>query len=645
MEKLTTLLENVSNWVKNSVTLKLMTYDFNALPEGQRVLKNASFLIQLLMKNISFMKFFKLFFILFSSIYSLQAQHVDYQKPVNPFKLYSPSFSEARENNNKYQEWSIQNIGGVHKRKIFYNNDSIACVVSGQKELPIAADFFACYTFPLLKNIKKLKIGLVYGFLSYQNTDLSFSVIFNNKTALLKEKKIILEPTFSFNDKNSILKLKEIELNIPKLSNNFIIKIETKGKTGTGMVTLGNCDIELDDRKLQDQIIDQSSTFSISQIKKIKKNVSKRLRFNKPAKILGIGESLHGSKEFEKQSISIIKKSIKNNYNILALEASPVFAYKVNQYVHGQLVDINSVMEEMKHNGYNTSSFIALLNFIKSYNTTNNNKVSITGFDAIINENYVELFKKVVSFFPESKELQKCLNFLKSQGSQIEKRISLKKTEVEEINKLLNLGISKLTHSTQVWQKYIYHYLLESLNNSRSLISFRNYLRKRDSIMANNVFFLANHLPLDSKILLTGHLGHIAKNKHKREKKGPFTSSMGYYLSQKFKEKYVVIGLYAGKGLFWAKQYKGYNLKPTKGEYPVSIPIGKSIEQLCTLLGKSTFYISNINKIPLLDSIIYERLQGVFYEPMQFEPVDLRNELDVIWFTKKTKPNEYPIEN
>ena len=58
---------------------------------------------------------------------------------------------------------------------------------------------------------------------------------------------------------------------------------------------------------------------------------------------------------------------------------------------------------------------------------------------------------------------------------------------------------------------------------------------------------------------------------------------------------------------------------------------------MCLLMNKSSFYINYIREIPLLDRIIYERAQCAFWKPMQFEPADVRKEVDAIWFTKESK--------
>lgn len=143
-------------------------------------------------------------------------------------------------------------------------------------------------------------------------------------------------------------------------------------------------------------------------------------------------------------------------------------------------------------------------------------------------------------------------------------------------------------------------------------------------------------LPDNSKAIAYAHLGHISKQKGERELQGTSTSSMGYYLFQKYGQKYTTVGLFAGSGTTWTGRYYGYDLSDKRRVYPVLSPIGKSVEQLCLLMNKSSFYLNNISEFPLLDRIDSERSMGQYWQPMQFEPVDLRKELDAIWFTKES---------
>lgn len=581
--------------------------------------------------------------ILFISI-SLSAccvisQNANEKSPVDPYKLYTSGFNAAREHNDIYQDWGIFNPPfGVHKYARYNQKlkDSLYYVRSGTKKMEIALSFLAQYGTPLPEQCKKMKINLKYEYQTFKDSVFLMHILFNNKTTLLHSINITLEPTFSFKDTILPFSNKEIEVDIPYGANNCIIQL----KTAIGVVALGSCDITIDGKKIEKYIYDQTPPFSSLELQKIKKELSDSLEINNQSQILGIGESLHGSLEFTEQASNIVKEKITNGgYNALYLEVPPLLGYHINQFVQGQDTILECVLEKLTTR--NNSYFLDLLNFTKAYNQKSKEKVIIAGYDNVLNRNSLDsLFNDVASIYPKSEEIKSCINLLTELAKQDSRKIvkGIWGNDREKIITLLGQAIEKSRENHSFYECYIYSHLLGWARNSESISKVNEVGYIRDSLMANNVFFLYEHLSGNSKTMVLGHLGHIAKNKQKEELKGRFTSSMGYYLSQKYGEKYTVLGLYAGSGSFWASRYDGYNLKAKKGIYPVSYPIGKSIEQLCLLMNKSSFYINNIKEIPLLDRIVYERAQGVFWQPMQFEPVDLRKEMDAIWFTKENSP-------
>src|SRR5450759_1452646 len=66
--------------------------------------------------------------------------------PVDPFKLYMPSFNTAREKNDIYQEWVITNLLlGVHKFGRYNQDqkDSVYYLRSGNKRIEAAVFFLS----------------------------------------------------------------------------------------------------------------------------------------------------------------------------------------------------------------------------------------------------------------------------------------------------------------------------------------------------------------------------------------------------------------------------------------------------------------------------------------------------------------------
>ncbi|MBL7925768.1 MAG: erythromycin esterase family protein [Bacteroidia bacterium] len=96
-----------------------------------------------------------------------------------------------------------------------------------------------------------------------------------------------------------------------------------------------------------------------------------------------------------------------------------------------------------------------------------------------------------------------------------------------------------------------FKFLERSLINHKEALNINweneNPLERRDSLMAENIFWLANEIFPDKKIIIWGHNTHIDKGGT-----DAINKSMGYYIHKKLKTDAYHIGLYAKSGsLFW----------------------------------------------------------------------------------------------
>ena len=227
--------------------------------------------------------------------------------------------------------------------------------------MPVAISFHAKYGISLPEASKKMKINLMYEFRSDKDSAFLMYNTFNNKTTPLQAIRIPLPPTLKKRDTISPFSFMRIEADIPKGANNCIIQF----KTQTGIVSLGRCDIEIDGKKIEAYTYDQAPPFSSSELKQIEKKSSNSLKINNQVKVLGIGESIHGSRAFVEQTAKIVKEKITNEgFNTLFLEIPPLLGHHINQYIRGEISNIESVMS-LTTQSYNNSYFIDLLNFMR----------------------------------------------------------------------------------------------------------------------------------------------------------------------------------------------------------------------------------------------------------------------------------------
>jgi hypothetical protein len=91
-------------------------------------------------------------------------------------------------------------------------------------------------------------------------------------------------------------------------------------------------------------------------------------------------------------------------------------------------------------------------------------------------------------------------------------------------------------------------------------------------------------------------------------------------------------------GPFLSQTLQGFDTERIVKDFPFSAPIGKSLEQLCEQLKTERFYINDVKNIKLLDRVLYSRYIGAGYKIMQFEPIDIRKELNALWFERNSEP-------
>jgi erythromycin esterase-like protein len=147
--------------------------------------------------------------------------------------------------------------------------------------------------------------------------------------------------------------------------------------------------------------------------------------------------------------------------------------------------------------------------------------------------------------------------------------------------------------------------------------------------MSDNIMYIMDRVAVGDKIVLMAHFGHLARRKLPRP-------SAGGYLSERYGDEYAVIGLFVGEGTYHTRHIHGFDSVARADKYPLSKPTGKSLEQLCSLMDKKEFYINEVCLLSVLDKVLYGRSAGSRYNVMQFEPINLRKELDIVWFTKES---------
>ncbi|MDR2038510.1 MAG: erythromycin esterase family protein [Bacteroidales bacterium] len=522
-----------------------------------------------------------------------------------------PDIYTSIEENDTYVEWRFGGfLGNLQIEKRYYTGikDSLIFINSGLDGFNFLYSSKRRIILPNSGN--KLKIKFIYEYQPDPGSDaeMNFRLIFFTNNIVLKEFIGKVRPTIEAGsnvkaEKNNI-STETYTYKIPPGANNIEVSFYSYDQeeikdlnysfnrnsdlVGAAYFALNRFDVSIDKKPLEKYIYNHEIPYSKAQIFEISKENSDSLIIDNDVRILGIGESVHGSGTFLVQSSSIIKKLITDGYDIVGFEASITDGIKLNDYIKGRRNDIKDILGNGVFNFYNDSVMIELFNELKAYNRMNNNKISVFGFD--------------IPWMDETSNLTHAAEN------------NFKVCEEEYFNAYLKNFYHKY-YSYYVRDKLAFHVLMRHL---------------RDQVMSENIFYLDSLLKKEKKMILMAHLGHLSKKRSTEP-------SVGYNLSERYGNQYAVIGMFTKEGTFFSNHFAGFSTNRITKAFPLSHPIGKSIEQLCSELGKNTFYMNHIKDMELLDRILYSRYIGAGYSVMQFAPINMRKELDMVWFTRTSE--------
>lgn len=260
------------------------------------------------------------------------------------------------------------------------------------------------------------------------------------------------------------------------------------------------------------------------------------------SKVVALGEVTHGSREIYRLKDRMYRYLAKNKgYDIFSLEAAMPEAYNVNQYVVNGEGDPATLLKGMYFWTWQTEEMLSIINWMKQYNSQNQNKVRFSGFDMQFYQGALANLKKdfLKYQFPEGdvNELSVLLTEIHTKTIQKKSGHTLvSKKQKENIDVLLN-NAKKLAEKIPAGTDRKWF-----LQNVRII---EQYLAKsystRDKLMAENVMWIAENDP-NSKIVVSAHNGHI--NNRKNE--------MGSFLKEGLKNDYTTFGFAFYEGTYTA---------------------------------------------------------------------------------------------
>ena len=601
-----------------------------------------------------------LLFFTCSTFVSISQENESY----DPFKIYTSDINQSIENN-QYAEWNISGlVSGLSQKKIYKTelNDTLLYVASGPEWLNGFNSRFSAKNLIIIPSkSKKIKIKLEYAYCKVVDFDsesdfefeskskLSLKLRFRKKIESLKEVKFPLPASYEMTEDSRLSVLEantppsivEFELIIPDFTDNVLIEIDSfdSKEHAFPSVALRQCEILIDGKRINEYVYDQTLPFTEDEIREIEKKSTDRFSVPKNINLIGIGESIHGCKEFHDENFKIIKNLILDeNVRYFGFEVGMVDGYKINRYIQGEMQedDIEEILLQMGGT-FNNENNIELFRFMRDFNEKNmNNPVCVMGFDI---HNFIEvkkeeeIFSQLLEFFLENQFIRQSLILFAES-----KKNKNTETVLPEIRNILSSSTEKSLTNTELYEHYFQSFLSEYMEQRSKKIQPYDLRMKRDSLMAKRVEFFYDLLPQNEKMVICGHLGHLKKSETDNPMRNRRTFSCGYYLSEKYKDSYFVLALYAGTGNIYSSFYKGYSNNLIEQVFPLSPPMGKSVEQLGMQINKPLFYLNDFEKIEdILDKIYYDRSIGNLYDALQFFPINIKEEIDALVFFQNVK--------
>lgn len=295
-------------------------------------------------------------------------------------------------------------------------------------------------------------------------------------------------------------------------------------------------------------------------------------------KIIGLGESIHGSKTINELQVQLIKNLIqKYNCRLVLFEMNTYELLMWNLFIQSKLPEdyMGNIKENITNNLFSVDALSCLLLWLRSYNETVDKKVRLHGLLDLFYNKENPLFDYLYSFVNDN-----TVSYIYPVLEEIHKnKMKEAFVKVENSDKLKQL----------MGKEEYYNFLFalkRSIDSSRfkGIVTEFQRINSRDFSMWKNAdWFLSSYKNDNETAVIIGYDSHI--NKKSSENLFPYVYSLGYYLDQKYTNKYCPLGIYVAKGTFTSKSVDG---KLT--DFSLPPPRKESLECLGEKVGSPCFF-------------------------------------------------------
>lgn len=350
------------------------------------------------------------------------------------------------------------------------------------------------------------------------------------------------------------------------------------------------------------------------------------------ALIVGVGDNVHGSATVFGLK-NILSKALveENGYTLLAIEDSPGVGEALNRYVHGK----SGLLQRHEMNVmYANSNFIDFLNWLRQYNESAADKVSIYGVDVngryeaqirYINKEtggkYSSRLDSINTIFKlrlakwNHKGYEK-IPFTDKDKSYFKENLEIIKTEV---------GQTDMAADRKTLLFYFVDNLLHYLDYDR---------QERERQMAENIKWILSHHS-GKKMIYQAHNSHVGNTQSTMK-------ATGSWLKETFEDKYYIVGTCYFDG---TDSYKKNALRNSASVINESVK--GSYEYLFNQIDRDCFFL-DLKQVGKHDSLSNKWLTAPMLmrdygvEPFnyyhEFSLIDITSQFNGIMFVKRSIP-------
>lgn len=525
---------------------------------------------------------------------------------------FNPSFDLMSMKNDSLDNWTVHIFGknAHYARYRLLENHYLSGTVYDKNKGHCAAFVIQRHFYiPLHSDSMQLDFsGMVYGQKPY---NVYLIVKQYGRGKLVQTDNIVLT-------ESEVVQVYRKGIKLVDKASDAIISIESYKPCG---FLFDKMDIKIDGISIQDIEFEKTSTNSKKGKNGLLSLVSDTINIPNSATIVGIGESIHGSKTLNQERNNLVLNAIRNRQlDVLLLEVQAFVGIILNRYVT-YVDDTLDIEIDNTNTGYfSNENFKTLINEIRKINKTRATPIQIVGVDILSGPPAFAMgFKYNLKHFRDS--------MLTSDNPLI---------KLTSKNRKDSTLLKSATDDNMIDRIFWSQYSISQLDNLNLAFSDPIDFSYRDYMMFVNTQRIIDHFGENKKYMLYAHLGHLIKDSEYGQSGN--AKPMGYYLANQYGKKYFLIGEFALNGKTLLKRYSsGYEFVNKDSVYQMDLPLDHSLESVCSGISEESFYISNWKDSKWTNEVWRCRFIGNYRCDVEFHPFNM-DDIDAAFITKRSEP-------